>query len=65
MIYVEWQSGALPGKVHLASKLVKTYCGKRITIKASETKKPRDKSKLCKKCVEVDSEQQRFKHLFS
>jgi hypothetical protein len=65
MLCVEWQNGAVPGKVHYASRLVRTLCGKQIPAAAKETKKPRDKSKFCKKCVAVEAEQQRFQNLFS
>jgi hypothetical protein len=65
MICVEWQNGRLPGKVHFALRLVKTYCGKQIPERAKETTKPRDKSKLCKKCLDVETDQERYRHLLS
>jgi hypothetical protein len=65
MLYVAWQNGSNPGKVHFASRLVRTLCGRQIPGTAKEIKKPRDKSKLCKKCVALEEEWQRYENLFS
>jgi hypothetical protein len=55
MLFVQWKSGTIVGKVHLASNHLKTLCGRRIPEQANAVpKSPRDKTKICKRCRDVE-----------
>ena len=65
MFYVEWISGVMLGKVHMASNRLRTLCGKRIPGHATESEKvPRDKTRICKRCRDVEEYELRHRHVF-
>ena len=65
MHFVQWQSGAIVGRVHLASDRLRTLCGRPIPDTATQSNKaPRDKTKFCKRCRTVADYERRNQHVF-
>ena len=63
MLWVQW-GGVLLGKFHLTTTRVTTMCDRQIPNDAQEhTKPPRDKSKICKRCQQIESEESKFRSL--
>jgi len=65
MLFIQWKTGLAVGKVHLASDRMRTLCGRPIPGDASNSNKsPRDKTKICKLCRDVEQYELRHRHVF-
>jgi hypothetical protein len=61
MPFVQWV-GIIPSKVHIAASRLKTLCNRPIPSHATEiAKAPRDKTKLCEACQQIEREEKPFR----
>jgi hypothetical protein len=61
MAFVQW-FGIIPSKIHIAANRLKTLCNRPIPSHATEiAKPPRDKTKYCKACRQIEQQEKPFK----